>query len=218
MLWALLCGQILREGSHLAVEFLVSINQRAFGACRTFVDDTLAYFVERLSLDALRKTLYRMAREVKRRKAFAGQRLIGLALDGTCAGHFAEHHCDLCVPVLNANHEITGYKHQFSAISVVGGDLTLPLDVEPYREGDSELAASRRLLKRAVESLGKRFADYAVADGLYAAAPYLHEVCNCGLRAVVRLKDNVPSLLSAAVDRFASMSPTHAFEHRGDFI
>lgn len=218
MLWSLLCGQILREGSHLGVEFLVAINRRALGASRTFADDALAYFVDRLSLEPLRKTLYQVAREAKRRKVFAGQRLIGLALDGTCAGHFAERHCELCVPVINAKREVTGYKHQFAAISVVGGDLSLPLDVEPYGEGDSELAASRRLLKRAVELLGKRFADYVVADGLYAAAPFLHDVRSYGLRAVVRLKDNVPSLLAAAEKRFASGPPTDAFEHRGDLI
>jgi hypothetical protein len=218
MLWSLLCGQILREGSHLGVEFLVSINRRALGASRTFGDDALAYFAERLSLEPFRAALYRLAREAKRRKALAEQRLIGLAVDGTCSGHFAERHCELCVPVLNAKREVTGYKHQFAAITVVGGDLSLPLDVEPYGEGDSELAASRRLLKRAVKLLGKRFADYVVADGLYAAAPFLHDVRSYGLRAVVRLKENVPSLLAAAEERFASVPPTDAFAHRGDLI
>jgi hypothetical protein len=118
--------------------------------------------------------------------------------------------------VLNAKHEVTGYKHQFAAISVVGGELSLPLDVEPYGEGDSELAASRRLLKRAVKILGKRFADYVVADGLYAAAPFLHDVL--GLRAVVRLKENVPTLLAAVKKRFASMPPTHTFQHGRDRV
>ena len=218
MLWSLVCGQVLREGSHRGVESLVVINRRMLGASRTFSDDALAYFVDRLSIERIRKTLYRVAREAKRRKAFADQRLIGLALDGTCAGHFAERHCDLCVPVLNAKGEVIGYKHQFAAISVVGGDLSLPLDVEPYGEGDSELAAGRRLLKRAVTMLGKRFADYVVADGLYAAAPFLHEARSLGLRAVIRLKENVPSLLGAAESRFAAAPPTIVFEHRGHLI
>src|ERR1035438_5406605 len=47
---------------------------------------------------------------------------------------------------------------------LVGG-LTLPVDLEPYGPGESEYAAAQRLLRRVVEHLGPRFADYVVGDG-----------------------------------------------------
>src|SRR2546422_3545201 len=49
-----------------------------------------------------------------------------------------------------------------------------PFDVEPYGPGDSEYAAGQRLLRRAMELLGVRFAAYVVVDGEFATAPFLH--------------------------------------------
>ena len=42
---------------------------------------------------------------------------------------------------------------------MAGGDLTLPVDVEPYGPGDSAYAAGQRLLRRVRVSLGARFID-----------------------------------------------------------
>ncbi len=63
------------------------------------------------------------------------------------------------VPCRNQKREILSYHHKLVMISVVGTGLTLPLDVEPYGPGDSEYNAGRRLLRRAVGNLGRRFAD-----------------------------------------------------------
>jgi hypothetical protein len=41
-----------------------------------------------------------------------------------------------------------------------------PVDVEPYRPGDSEYAAGQRLLRRVRVSLGARFIDYVVVDAI----------------------------------------------------
>ena len=60
------------------------------------------------------------------------------------------------------------------ATSVVGTGLSLPFDVEPYGPGDSEYSAGQRLLRRTVDNLGPRFADYVVVDGEFATAPFLH--------------------------------------------
>ena len=40
---------------------------------------------------------------------------------------------------------IIGYNHQMVMISVVGTGITLPFDVEPYKPGDSEYGAGKRL-------------------------------------------------------------------------
>ncbi len=65
-----------------------------------------------------------------------------------------------------------------------------------------------RLLVRTVHHLGSRFAQYVVADGAYATAPFLHCAGELGLHVVARLKGNVPELFQAAQQRFGPQSPT----------
>jgi hypothetical protein len=116
--------------------------------------------------------------------------------------------------VRNQKREILGYHHKLVMISVVGTGLTLPLDIEPYSPGDSEYSAGRRLLRRAVGNLGPRFADYVVADGDYATAPFLHDVGDLGLHVVARLKNNLPELFTSAQKRFLSQ-PAHQVFRQG---
>ena len=108
--------------------------------------------------------------------------------------------------------------HHLSLISVVGAGLSLPFDVEPYAPGDSELCASERLLERAVKHLGRRFADYVVVDGLYAHARFLHCAGVHGLRVVARLKDNLPTLMNAARQRYEGTPAQQVFESGGDRV
>lgn len=99
---------------------------------------------------------------------------IGLAIDGTGAGHTTKTPCSLCHPIKDSKDKVTGYNHYFVMVSVVGAGITLPFDVEPYPSGDSEYAAGQRLLQRAVTHLGPRLANYVVADAKFATAPFLH--------------------------------------------
>ena len=91
---------------------------------------------------------------------FEGSAFIGLAIDGTTAGHTTKQPCPFCHPIKDSKDNIIGYNHQLVMISVVGVGISLPFDVEPYKPGDSEYAAGKRLLKRAVNLIGPRFADY----------------------------------------------------------
>jgi hypothetical protein len=221
LLWALLIGEILREGAFHAIEALVrSRARRVLGVGRRFGDDALAYFTERLDLSRMRHALGRTIRRAKRNKAFDEVRFIGLALDGTGAArcHERREGCSWCAPIYNTDREVVGYNHHFSLISVVGTDLVLPVDVEPYGSGDCEVSASERLLRRSVQVLGPRFADYVVADGAYAGAPFLHVAGDLGLHAVVRLKGNLPELYTAAQSRFANQPPSTILEEGKDRI
>lgn len=219
LLWSLLLGQWLRAGSFHAVEALVrSRARRVLGVRRSFGDDALAYFTERLEARWTRAALAATLRRAKRNKAFAGARFIGLAVDGTTAGRSRQARCRLCRPHRNAQGRVTGYRHHVVLISVVGAGLSLPFDVEPYEPGDSEYAAGQRLLRRAVANVGARFGDYVVVDGEFATAPFLHAVGDLGLSVVARLKGNLPELSAAAAQRFASPPPDAVFFEGRDRI
>jgi predicted small metal-binding protein len=219
LLWALLIGQILRVSSFHAVEALArSSARRTLSIATPFCDDTLGYFTERLDPGPTRQALLSLIRGAKRNKAFDDCRWIGLAIDGTGAGWRTEQGCTLCRPQQNAAKQIQGYQHSLVMISVVGTGLSLPCDGEPYGPGDSEYAAGQRLLRRVIGSVGKRLAQYVVADGEFATAPFLHTAGDLGLRVVARLKDNLPELYAAAQHRFPCGPPTTVFQHGADRV
>jgi hypothetical protein len=215
----LLAARLLREVSFLGVEALVrSPARRVISVRMTFGDDALVYFTERLSPDHLRKATVGVVKKAKRNKAFQDSRWIGLAFDGSGMGRSRDKRCAGCRPVRNKKKEIIGYNHKAVMVSVVGTGLSLPLDIEPYGPGDSEYAAGQRLLHRTVSNLGIRFADYAVVDGEFATAPFLHAAGDNGLKVVARLKDNLPELHGAAQRRFSSKLPDKKFRDGRDRI
>ena len=219
LLWALLIGALLRRAAFAGIEALVrSRARRALDVSRSFGDDALGYFTERLDPAVTRRAAVTALRKAKRHKAFDDCRFIGLVVDGTGAGRSQEKLCDLCRPYRNKKREILGYHHKLVMISVAGTGLTLPLDVEPYGPGDSEYNAGRRLLRRAVGNLGCRSADYVVADGDFATAPFLHDAGDLGLSVVARLKNNLPELLAAAQKRFLRQPPHQVFRQGKDRV
>jgi hypothetical protein len=205
LLWALLFGKMLRVPSHLGVQSVADLARRSQAS---FCHDTLSYFTTRLDPDISRRALAALLRQAKRGKAFDGH-YIGLALDGTGCGHSAKKRCSLC------HQQGNGWGHKMAAISVVGAGLDLPFDCEPFGPGDSELAASRRILARSITALGRRFAHYAVVDALYANAPFLHLCDDLGLPVIASLKANLPELFEAAQTRFRNQAPQSSFSYRG---
>ena len=215
----LLVARLLREMSFLGAEELVrSPARQVIGVRMTFGDDALEYFTERLSADRLRETVVGVVRKAKRNKAFQDSHWIGLAFDGSGMGRSRDKRCTGCRPVRNKKKEITGYHHNIVMVSVVGTKLSLPLDVEPYGPGDSEYAAGKRLLRRVVDNVGVRFADYAVVDGGFATAPFLHAAGDAGVKVVARLKENLPELCDAAERRFAGKLPDRTFRDGNDRV
>lgn len=211
LMWALLLGHWLRETSFYGVEQLVRYGARALGVGQKFGDDALSYFTERLDPAVTRTALIDILHRAKRNKAFQNSPFLGLAIDGTTAGRSSAPACALCRPRYNASQRLLGYYHHLATISVVGTDLSLPFDAEPYGSGDSEYVAAQRLLACAIAHLGVRFVDYLVVDGLYASASFLHAVQRAGLHVVARLKSNLQDLSRSVERRFGSQSPTHVY-------
>ncbi len=219
LLWAMLICRLLRESSFHAVEQLArSPARRALPLSRTFGDDALSYFTERLDPDPTRSALIDVLHRAKRNKAFENSRFIGLAIDATGAGRSSDPGCPLCRPQRNARQEVIGYTHHVSVISVVGTGLSLPFDAEPYGPGDSEYAASQRLLARAVSGLGVRFADYLVVDSALATAPFLHAASRASLPVVARLKSNLPELWQQVQKRFGRQRPSLVYQDGKDRV
>jgi hypothetical protein len=218
MIRAQVGGHLLRVASFHGVERLVaSGSARGIGANRVFCEDSLAYFNERLSPSGPRSALADAAKRAKRNKVFRGQIRIGLAIDGTAAGRSSTRSkgCELCRPYCDADGKVIGHRHELVMVAVVGAGPVLPLDVEPYPQGEGELTAGIRVLQRTAAALGPRFADYVVADAKYGAASFLNAVTELGLHAVVRLKDNLPDLHGRAVVRFNSRPADRKILHDG---
>ena len=192
--------------------------RRNLTVSQSFGDDALGYFTERLDPKPTRAALAAVLHRAKRNKAFENCRFVGLALDGTTGGRRRKWGCPLCRPYRNADREILGYRHHLVMAAVVGGDLTLPVDVEPYGPGDSEYRAGQRLLRRVRVNLGARFIDYVVVDGGFATAPFLHAAGDVGWPVVARLKDNLPELSQAAERRFRSRPPDLEFRDGTDRV
>lgn len=132
LIWALLLGQLLRQFSFLALEAWAGSPVRsAAGMHRSFSDDTLAYFTERLDPALTRVARAATLRKAKRNQAFDGSRFIGLVVDGTGAGRRRAGGCKFCRPLHNKNQQVVGYHHKLVMIRVAGTGLSLPVDVEP---------------------------------------------------------------------------------------
>ena len=219
LLWSLVLGTVLRQLAFLAIEALVGSKARKnLSISRRFGDDALGYFTERLDPPPTRAALAAVLHRAKRNKAFEDCHFVGLVLDGTTGGRRRKKVCSLCRPYRNAPKEIIGYRHHLVLASVVGGDLTLPVDVEPYGPGDSEYAAGQRLLRRVRANLGARFIDYVVVDGEFATAPFLHAAGKAGWPVVARLKDNLPELSRAVEQRFGSRPADLEFREGTDRV
>lgn len=214
LLWALLAAQLLRENSFHATEALVHQAPHSSLQIRSlFGDDTLAYFTERMDPRLTRQALVDVLHRAKRNKAFQEDPFIGLAIDGTTVGRCQDAGCPLCRPYRNKDHQVVGYRHHLALMTVVGTHLSLPFDVEPYGPRDSEYAAGQRLLRRAAQALGPRFADYLVVDAEYATSTFLHTATEVGLPVVARLKDNLPELVTAVNRRFDDTRPHRVLEY-----
>ena len=176
-----------------------------------FGDDALTYFIECIDPEVIRHRLTATLKLAKCNKIFEQTVYIVSAIDGALAGRTAREVSPPFHPIQDSPGYVTGQSHNFAMISLVRAGITSPFDVAPYKPDDSEYAAGKRLLKRAVSHLGPRFADYVAADGKFATTPFLHTPSAVGIPVIANLKDNLPELSAAVQDRFGNQPPTITF-------
>jgi len=100
VVWAVVIGHILRIASFLRLEWLAHPPVRTeLGLQGCFGDDALAYCTERMDPEITRLALSHALHQAKRNKAFENSRFLGLAVDGTGAGHTHQEQCPLCAPL-----------------------------------------------------------------------------------------------------------------------
>lgn len=133
--------------------------------------------------------------KVKRNKVFqqgAMNGLVVVGLDGVELFESKVKHCDECLT--REKDGETHYFHRAVACMTVGSDPHVMLGMEPLhpRDGNEKDEGEQTGGKRLVHKLYQRhhhFADVIVADALYTNAPFINEVLDCHMDAVIRVKD-----------------------------
>ena len=88
----------------------------------------------------------------------------------------------------------------------VGDKLTCGVDIEPMRKRGTELAASRRLMERAMNTMGDTFATHLLYDGLMAdRIDFRNAISLWKMHLVVKTEDTRLEPIAWARDLFADI-------------
>ena len=104
------------------------------------------------------------------------------------------------------NGDVEEYYHRFVMASLLCEGVCLPLDMEPQRPGEDEVACAMRLLERMFEEYPRAF-ELILADGLYARAPFFKLAMKHGKHVIAVLKDERRDLLKDAEGLFNKEKP-----------
>jgi len=155
--------------------------------------------------DSVRTLFHQVYSRLKRMKALEppGHGLMLAVVDGHETTASRRRCCpECCQRILHTQQgDVVEYYHRYTVLRLVGRDVSLMLDAEPVRPGEDELAASRRLLERALEMYPRAF-DVVAGDALYANTEWFSFIVGRGKHALAVLKDNRPNLLQDAQTLF----------------
>lgn len=145
--------------------------------------DTLNYYLEKLSPQALTDLRTKMVRSLIRSRDFDGSRLLGrywrVILDGTGLFYFKEKHCENCLKTVIKNEDgskfVRYYHKVLEAKLVLADNIVISLDTEfieneneNVTKQDCEINAAKRLLGRLKDNF-PRMKICIQGDALYAA-------------------------------------------------
>lgn len=186
------------------------------GAERAFTDDTLRYSLCGFHIEPLEEMLVDVNQRLKRSKAFDDGRIQGrivVAIDGIEIISSFSRHCEYC-STRTIKRKENGrmvehiqYFHRAVGCQVVHCDVKSFLGIEWQLPGETEVAATMRLLDRLQQQYGRRFFDIILLDALYAQSPVLDRIRQSGWDFVICLKQNCPDLYQSAIRLFARREP-----------
>ncbi len=169
------------------------------------VRDALA----RLDPKEIQRIIGTVIRKIRRNRIFAGG-TIGpykvMAIDGVELFSSRKKSCPGCLSRQLKSGEME-YFHRSVVCGSVGTDPHIVLGQEMLRPCDGsdkdegELTGGKRLIRRLRKEFG-HFADIIVGDALYLNAPFINTILECGMEAVIRLKDKRRLIFREAEKQF----------------
>jgi hypothetical protein len=163
--------------------------------------DSIGRVCSLMDVAHVRALFHHLYGRLKRMKALEppGHGLMLAVVDGHETTASRRRCCpECCQRVLHTQQgDVVEYYHRYTALRLVGRDLSWMLDTEPVRPGEDELAASRRVVERALEMYPRAF-DVVAGDALYANTEWFSFIVGRGKQALAVLKDNRPNLLGDA--------------------
>lgn len=104
------------------------------------------------------------------------------------------------------NGEDVDYYYRMTACNLLNTQIDLPLDAEPIRPGENEVASAKRMIERLCNNYTRLF-DVIVADALYMEGPFVNFCVEHGKDVIIVLKNNDPSLIEDARGLFSQTEP-----------
>lgn len=163
--------------------------------------DSIGRICSRIDVSDVRTSVHQLYSRLKRMKALEPpvHGLMQAVVDGHESTASRKRCCsECCQRILHTQAgDVVEYYHRYAVLRLVGQDLSLMLDAEPVRPGEDELAASRRLVERVLDSYPRAF-DVVAGDAIYANTEWFQFVLAQGKHALAVLKDNRPNLIGDA--------------------
>jgi len=173
--------------------------------------DTIGRVINTVDGDEIRGIIAAVFRRLKRGKGF--QPLpdcngVLLVLDGHESHKSFRRHCAGCCKrkLKMGGGEKTQYYHRHVAAHLVGRDFEFLVDLEPIGQGDSEVAAARRLYGR-IHAAYSRSYDIVLGDALYSSAGFWKDVLDKNKHIITVLKDERRTLVAEANELIGSVTP-----------
>ena len=177
--------------------------------------DTMADVHSKMDAATLREAIHEAYDRLKRNKALPDNRGISLAIvDGHESHASYRRHCPGCLErtIHSDNGDRVQYYHRQVTLFLVPGapagrePLRIPLDHEPQRRGEDEVATAIRLLKRVLIRFPRAF-DLVLADGLYLRADFFNFLLDRNKHVLVVLKDERRLLYQDVARQFEFVPP-----------
>ena len=178
--------------------------------------DTIGNISTTVDCNSIRKIIKHVYSQLKRNKALKplSMGMFALVIDGHESSSSYLLHCKGCLKriIHTYSGDKTQYYHRHVMAQLVCGNFYLPLDMEPQRPGEDEVAAAIRLLKRVLKDYPRAF-NLILADGLYTRANFFKLALKHAKDVITVLKDERRDLLKDAQGLFKTEN-SHVYQDR----